>query len=135
MELDVERIYKADTYTIGKLYINGSYFCDTLEDKVRLLNCYEDKVYGETAIPVGRYKVILSYSNHFKKILPEILNVDFFKGIRIHSGNEKNDTEGCILVGECKNVNEGYIYNSKNVMKKLLQVLQSTKEEIFINIH
>ena len=138
MDIDVERIYKADDYTIGKMYINKQYFCDTLEDKVRLLNCYEDKVYGETAIPIGRYKVVLSYSNHFKRILPEILNVDFFKGIRIHEGNQKENTQGCILVGECKNVKEGYIYNSKNVMNKLMAILQDAidkNDEIFINIH
>lgn len=138
MVIDVTRIHKAKDYTIGNLSINGNYFCNTLEDKVRILNSFEDKVYGETAIPMGRYKVVLSYSNHFKRILPEILNVEFFKGIRIHEGNQKEDTNGCILVGECKNVNEGYIYNSKNVMKKLMTILQDAvnkKEEIFINIH
>lgn len=138
MELLVERIYKGEDYTIGKLYINGTFFCDTLEDNVRLLNSYEDKVYGETAIPMGRYKVVLSYSKHFKCILPELLNVEFFKGIRIHAGNTKKDTEGCILVGECKNVEEGYIYNSKNTMKKLMEVLtqaNNKNEEIIISIH
>lgn len=137
MEIDLERIYKGIDYTIGKLYINGSYLCDTLEDKVRILNSYEDKVYGETAIPIGRYKVILSYSNHFKRILPEILNVEFFRGVRIHEGNDKDNTEGCVLVGECRNVEEGYIYNSKKAMKKLMGILQTAtdnNEEIYINI-
>lgn len=87
MELILKRIHKGEDYTIGELYINGDFFCNTLEDKVRLLNSYEDKVYGETAIPIGRYKIILSYSNHFKMILPELLNVDFFKYIRMHAGN------------------------------------------------
>lgn len=138
MELTVERIYKGEDYTIGKLSINGLFFCNTLEDKVRILNCYEDKIYGETAIPIGRYKVIISYSNHFKKQMPEILNVEFFKGIRIHAGNTKEHTNGCILVGECKNVEEGYIYNSKKVYEKLFQLLQDAvnqNEEIYINIH
>lgn len=138
MELDVERIYKGEDYTIGKLSINGTFFCDTLEDKVRLLNSYEDKVYGNTAIPIGRYKVIISYSNHFKKEMPEILNVSYFKGIRIHAGNNKNDTEGCILVGECRNKEEGWIYNSKNTYNKLFDILKRTfnnNEEICINIH
>lgn len=137
MELTLCRTYKCEDYTIGDLYIDNVWFSSTLEDKVRLLNCYEDKVYGETAIPIGRYKVILSYSNHFKRILPEILNVDFFKGIRIHEGNKKENTKGCILVGECKNVKEGYIYNSKNVMNKLMAILQDAvdkNDEIFINI-
>lgn len=87
MELTLKRIHKGEDYTIGELYINGVFLCHTLEDKVRLLNSYEDKIYGETAIPIGRYKIILSYSNHFKMILPELLNVDFFKYIRMHSGN------------------------------------------------
>jgi len=135
MEIDLKRIYKGQDYTIGKMYINNSWVCDTLEDKVRLLNCYEDKVYGETAIPIGRYKVVLSYSNHFKKVLPEILNVNFFKGIRIHAGNDKDDTEGCILVGENKEV--GKVINSKRTMDKLMKILQEAvnrNEEIFINI-
>lgn len=137
MELNINRIYKGEDYTIGELTINGTFFCYTLEDKVRLLNSYEDKFYGETAIPIGRYKVILSYSNHFKCKLPELLNVNFFSGIRIHAGNTKEDTKGCILVGECKNVKEGYIYNSKNVMKKLMAILEPVfdkNEDIFINI-
>lgn len=138
MELKNERIYKGEDYTIGELSINGTFFCHTLEDKVRLLNSYEDKVYGNTAIPIGRYKVILSYSNHFKRILPEILNVDFFKGVRIHEGNNKDNTEGCLLVGECKNVEEGWIYNSKNTYKKLFQILQDAvnrNEEIYLSIY
>ena len=138
MELKNERIYKGEDYTIGELSINGMFFCHTLEDKVRLLNSYEDKVYGETAIPIGRYKVVLSYSNRFKRILPEILNVEFFKGIRIHEGNHKDNTEGCLLVGECKNVKEGFIYNSKNTYKKLFQILQDAvnrNEEIYLTIY
>ena len=136
--IDLNRIYKTDKFTIGKLYINNKYFCDTIEDKVRLLNSYEDKVYGETAIPIGRYKVILSYSNHFKRKLPEILNVDFFKGIRIHEGNTEKDSSGCIIVGECKNKEEGYVYNSKNTMKKLMEILEpayNNNEEIIINVY
>jgi hypothetical protein len=138
MELKNERIYKGEDYTIGELSINGKFFSNTLEDKVRLLNSYEDKVYGNTAIPIGRYKVILSYSNHFKCTMPEIVNVDFFKGVRIHAGNTKEDTEGCLLVGECKNVKEGFIYNSKNTYKKLFQILQDAvnrNEEIYLTIY
>ena len=138
MELKLIRIYKGEDYTIGQLYINGEYFCDTLEDKVRVLNEYEDKVYGETAIPYGRYKVIISYSNHFKKKMPELLNVEFFKGIRIHSGNHKDHTDGCILVGECRDVEEGYIYNSRKAYNKLFKILQDTinskHEEVYITI-
>lgn len=137
MELLNRRIYKGEDYTIGELYINDIFFCNILEDKVRILNSYEDKVYGETAIPIGRYKVILSYSPHFKMLLPEILGVDFFKYIRMHGGNDKDDTDGCLLVGECKDVKEGYIYNSKKTLNKLIPILKEAidrGEEIYITI-
>lgn len=122
MEILVDRIYKGETYTIGKLYINGVYFCDTIEDKVRLLNSYEDKVYAQTAIPIGRYKVILSYSPHFKCTLPELQSVEFFKNIRIHNGTDENDSAGCIIVGE--NKIKGKVINSKITLNKLMDILQ-----------
>lgn len=136
MEIELRRIYKGETFSIGNLYVNDVLICNTLEDKVRQLDSEDDKVYGKTAIPSGSYEVVLSYSNRFKKILPEILNVPFFKGVRIHSGNNEDDTEGCILVGECRNVEEGYIYNSKKTMNRLMKILQSAdkNEKIFINI-
>lgn len=136
MDLRIDRIFKKEDYTIGKLYINGVFLCSTLEDKVRTLDTTEDKIYGETAIPEGRYEVILSYSKRFNKILPELLNVPFFKGIRIHAGNDKEDTEGCILVGEYKEV--GKVINSRKTMKKLMLILQKAidnNEKIFININ
>ena len=137
MEIELKRIYKGVDYTIGELYIDGIFICNTLEDKVRLLNSYEDKVYAKTAIPFGRYKVILSYSPHFKQLLPEILNVDFFKYIRMHTGNDKDDSAGCILVGECRDVKEGYIYNSKKALKKVMDILTpawNNKEDIYITV-
>lgn len=82
------------TYTSGKLYLDGQYFCDTLEDVVR-----EKKVYAQTAIPYGTYSLIINYSNRFKKNMPRLLNVPNFDGILIHSGNTTADTSGCILVG------------------------------------
>ena len=105
MKLKLIRTWYADTYTIGKLYIDGVYFADTLEDKNRdvdkngVFNNGEKKVYGKTCIPFGTYKVILSMSSKFKKILPLLLNVPQFDGIRIHSGNTDEDSSGCILVG------------------------------------
>ena len=105
MKLKLIRTWYADTYTIGKLYIDGVYFADTLEDKNRdvdkngIFNNGEKKVYGKTCIPFGTYKVILSMSSKFKKILPLLLNVPQFDGIRIHSGNTDEDSSGCILVG------------------------------------
>lgn len=85
MKLQLQRNFKGD-YTIGKLYINNTYFCDTLEDKVRDMP-KELKVWGKTAIMEGTYKIIINYSPKFKRDLPRLLNVPFFEGILIHRGN------------------------------------------------
>lgn len=101
---------KRDTYTthstIGKLYVNEVFICDTLEDVCRdtnrdgdLNDAGETKVYGETAIPHGIYKFIINISPRFKKLLPRLLNVAGYDGVLIHSGNIPADTHGCILVG------------------------------------
>lgn len=131
MKLRLERINLSSTYTLGKLYIDDVYFCDTLEDTYRDLS-KESKVYGETAIPYGMYKVILSRSNKFKKILPLLLNVPHFEGIRIHNGNYPKDTEGCILVGT--NGANGIVSNSIKTMEKLMDKLMCSEEEITIEI-
>lgn len=101
-----EIIVKRDTYyddcTLGKLYINGVYICETLEDKVREVKgeAVEDwKIKAVTAIPVGEYKMTLSMSNRFKKVLPELHSVPGYTGVRIHTGNSGLDSEGCILLG------------------------------------
>lgn len=128
MKITLKRIALKDTYTIGKLYIDGEYFCDTLEDKVRDLNKNgvfdngEKKIYGETAIPYGTYNVKWTYSNKFKKYMPLIENVPSFAGIRIHSGNTNADTQGCVLVGENKAI--GKVLNSKNTVNKLYPIIQ-----------
>ena len=124
MEITVKRINKAKDYTIGQLFINGEYFCDTLEDTVRDLTNIKDKVYGRTAIPAGTYSVILDYSGHFKKLLPHILDIPFFSGVRIHSGNDVEDTNGCILVGSYHHA--GYITESRTTMEKLMKRLRET---------
>lgn len=88
MNLLVDRIFLGDSYTIGKLYIDGEYLCDTLEDTVRdLKHDGSGKVYGETAIPAGVYAVIVNRSPKFRRMLPRLLNVPFFDGILIHAGN------------------------------------------------
>lgn len=128
MKITLKRIALKDTYTIGKLYIDGEYFCDTLEDKVRDLNKNgvfdngEKKIYGETAIPYGTYNVKWTYSNKFKKYMPLIENVPSFAGIRIHAGNSSADTQGCVLVGENKAV--GKVLNSKNTVNKLYPIIE-----------
>lgn len=109
MKIEVKRIFKGTEYTIGKLYIDGAYFCDTLEDVVR-----EKKIDGITAIPAGEYKVKKTFSPRFGKKLPEVLNVFGFSGVRIHAGNTAKDTDGCILLG--LNKVKGQVINSRNAM-------------------
>lgn len=134
MKIEVNRIFKASNYTIGELSVNNNYVCDTLEDKVRVDG---EKVYAETAIPTGTYTLVLSYSNRFKKVMPEILNVPNFSGIRIHCGNSSKDTEGCLLVGKWDGKTENWISDSKNSYNKLYPLLEeafNNKENITITI-
>lgn len=141
MNLTLKRLNLTPNYTEGELYVNGVYFCKTLEDTNRDLNKNgqfdnnEKKVYGETCIPYGKYKVILSYSPKFKRELPEILEVPDFQGIRIHRGNKISDTLGCVLCGE--KVKNGYLSNSTPYEIKLVELLKQANlrnEESFIEI-
>ncbi len=141
MNLLLKRIAKRDNYTIGKLYIDGVYFCDTLEDKDRgltqsmqLSQISKTKVYGSTAIPTGKYLITITYSNRFKQLMPLLNNVPGFSGIRIHAGNSHKDTEGCVLVGKNKVV--GKVLESRDTYKKLYQILSkaNNKEQIYITI-
>ena len=109
MELTLIRKHFAEKYTIGKLYADGVYICDTIEDVIRELydknhdgdfdDSGEGKVYGKTAIPYGRYKVLVTQSMRLKRRLPILLQVPGFTGIRIHGGKNETWSEGCILVG------------------------------------
>lgn len=141
MNITLNRIAKKSKYTIGKLYIDGEYFCDTIEDTDRGLTqtmtdaqIKSKKVYGQTAIPTGTYRVIISYSNKFKRQMPLLLNVPGFLGIRIHSGNTEKDTEGCLIVG--KNRVVGKVIESKDTYNKLFSILceANKKEAIKITI-
>ena len=146
MELRLDRIFRTNEYTIGELYVDGAYLCDTLEDPVRPLpevcpntpkgiacKCKE-KVYGDTAVPAGTYEVKLSYSNRFKRIMPEICNVPLFLGIRIHSGSNTDHSEGCVLVGEWDHTKGNRLNNSKEVFNKVYDILSKTQETITIII-
>lgn len=97
MRISIERKYRRPTYTIGRLSVDGEPFCDTLEDPVRAPG---QKIPGDTAVPAGAYEVILTRSPRFKRVLPLLLDVPGFTGVRIHAGNTPADTEGCILVGQ-----------------------------------
>ena len=121
IHLSVIRKADRDTYTIGKMYINGEYFCDTLEDKVRVMNSINDKIKGETAIPAGTYKITLEMSPRFKRKLPLLHDVPYFSGILIHRGNTAKDTHGCILVGE--NKVKGQVINSTKAEVALMDIL------------
>jgi hypothetical protein len=127
MNLKLKREDFTEDSTIGKLYINDVFHCFTLEDKVR-----DTKIQNITAIPVGKYEVIISYSNRFKQMMPLLLNVPNFQGVRIHWGNYSKDTEGCILVGNTKKVN--FIGNSVAQYKKLFSILKGCKEKIYLEI-
>ena len=142
MKLILKRIALRDTYTIGKLYIDGVYFCDTLEDKVRDLNKNgkfdngEKKVYSETAIPYGIYKIdINTVSPRFKNRvwakpyggkIPRLLNVNSFEGVLIHPGTTSKDTSGCLLVG--RNTIVGKLTQSQNTFHKLMSKLKGQKD-------
>jgi len=133
MKLQLQRNFKGD-YTIGKLYINNTYFCDTLEDKVRDMP-KELKVWGKTAIMEGTYKVIVNYSPKFKRDLPRLLDVPFFEGILMHRGNTQEDTAGCILLGE--NKVKGKVINSTLYEIKLVGLMKDARdrgEEITITV-
>ena len=141
MKLRLERKYFNDTYTIGNLYIDGKYFCDTLEDKNRDVNKNgkfdngETKVYGETCIPFGTYKIVVNMSSKFKRELPRLLDVPSFEGILIHRGNTAKDSAGCILVGENKAV--GKVLNSTPYEERLVKMMKEAiarGEEITIEI-
>lgn len=146
MLVKLNRILRTNEFTMGELYIDDKYICDTLEDRVRPLpeecpntpkgnDCKcKEKVYGQTAIPAGTYELKLTYSNRFKKILPEILNVPHFLGIRMHAGNTTADSDGCVLVGTWDDKNGNRLINSRIAFDLLMHLLQSIDEPITITI-
>ena len=121
MQITVKRLHKTNTSTIGELLVDGIFQCYTLEDTERPV-----KIKNETAIPKGTYKVIINKSNRFKRLLPLLLNVPNFEGVRIHSGNTNHDTEGCILVGQTRGDN--YVGQSRKAFEKLFKKMQAAKE-------
>lgn len=152
MELLLDRKYCKEKYTVGRLYIDGVFFSNTLEDKVRDVNKNgkfdngEYKVYAETAIPYGEYEITLdvvspkfSKYQFYKEVcngkLPRLLNVPHFEGILIHCGSTASNSAGCILVGN--NTIKGGLTNSKETFKKLYSILDKANknnEKITIKI-
>lgn len=125
MILTLKRIAFKEEYTIGKLYGDGVYLCDTIEDRVRENGV---KVYGKTAISKGEYKMQWTYSPRFKRNLPLLIDVPNFTGIRIHSGNTQHDTLGCILVGE--NKSKGSVSNSRTTFARIEPILKEASKII-----
>lgn len=143
MELLLNRTDRTADYTGGILSVVSTDarlpnkpVCQTLEDPIRNISpTGEGKINGRTAIPAGRYRVILSYSNRFKKVMPELVNVPHFLGIRIHYGNTVEDTDGCILVGQ-RRVRQN-LTESRKAYERLMALLEKadeTKEKVFITI-
>lgn len=121
MQLHLKRLHKTEKSTIGELSIDGVFECYTLEDPER-----EVKIKGITAIPKGMYKIGISFSNHFQKQLPILFNVPNFEGVRIHSGNKPEDTEGCVLVGKTRSLD--FVGDSRKAFDKLFPKMQLAKE-------
>ena len=144
MKLKLKRIFKGDKYTIGHLYINNIYFCDTLEDKVRNLP-KEPKVYGETAIPAGTYEIDMntispkfknrSWAKKWGGIVPRLKNVPYFEGVLIHPLNKPEETYGCIGVGDNQVVG-GLVNSTIQFNRLMLRLIDAKKrgESITIEI-
>lgn len=141
MKLRLERLWPKKDYTVGRLYVDDRLFCNTLEDRIVDKNKNgafdgdEKKVYGESAIPYGTYKIIYNWSPKFGRNLPRLLNVPHFEGILIHPGNTAADSAGCILVG--KNTEVGRLTNSRYIsdeLNKLIDEAQRKGEPITIEI-
>jgi len=146
MNLILFRPWKQSTYTIGKLFIEQTFICNTLEPPVRDLKDLnndgdygdpgEGKIYGHTAVPQGKYRITLTWSEKFKRILPLLNGVKGFDGVRIHPGNSIADTAACILPGE--NKEKGRVLNSayyvRFLMEKISEALDRS-ERVFITIY
>lgn len=152
MELLLERKWCKQDYSIGRLYINGEFFCNTLEDTVRDINkngtfdCGEFKISGHTAIPYGEYEITLDvvspkFSKYpfYKEVcngkLPRLLNVPNFDGVLIHCGSTADNSAGCILVGN--NTIKGGLTDSKKVFKNLYSILNKAnknRDKIIVKI-
>lgn len=126
MKLKVERRRLEAGYTVGRLYVDGRLFCDTLEDRVRDLD-KEEKVPGRTAIPAGTYRVEFNRSPKFGRNLPRLLDVPRFEGILIHPGNTADDSAGCILVG--RNTAAGRLTESRDTSDRLNMLIEDARRK------
>lgn len=137
MKLELHRTALKKKATLGHLDVDGVFECVTLEDVLRgIKEDGEGKIFGETAIPVGTYEVIIDFSQRFQKKMLHILDVPWFTGIRIHSGNTDANTEGCVLVGRTV-VNDDYIQGGSVALPQLqakIQAALNRDEKVTITI-
>lgn len=137
MELTLNRLKSNAFATLGHLFVGGVPFCVTLEDVVRDLGPNGGgKIYGETAIPAGRYRVDITWSVKFQREMVAVEDVPGFTGIRIHSGNDADDTLGCILVGKII-TGANWIQGGSEIMPKLFNMIHEAighKEDVWLNI-
>lgn len=152
MKILLDRNYKYPTYTIGEVYVDGDFYCYSLEDTDRGLHVdmparyfKERKIYGETAIPCGTYEIVIDWSVKFKKYMPRVMwrnqdgklvEVPGFSGIRIHQGNTAKDTLGCILFGDWEG--GASLVRSKPFTENLcdrIQKARNKKEKVVLEIH
>lgn len=135
MNLKLIREKPAATHVHGKMYADGEYLCDTLEDTPRNIRNREDKIVGRTAIPEGTYPVHWTKSPKFRRFLPEVVEVPWFTGIRIHAGNTHHDTAGCILVG--RYYSDGMITASRTTLERVCLRISSAMargEQVFLEV-
>jgi len=138
MILKLERIHFGETFTIGKIFNGRDFVCFTLEDKVREVEgkpVAEWKVYAKTAIPKGYYPVKVTMSNRFKRELPLLEGVEGFSGVRIHTGNTSEHTEGCLIVGSTWDGKSDWVGGSKIAFDKLFPLIKNSPDPVFIDFH
>lgn len=136
MKIEVIRDTLTHDASLGKMLVNGSFFGYTCEDKDRELETYPDrKVMHETAIPRGTYKVVVSFSHHFDRELPELLDVPGFTGVRIHGGNGPADTDGCVLLGRVRTADGCANCAERNTtLMNMIQQAEDAGEDVCISI-
>lgn len=139
MEIILERKIHNEDSTEGNLYVNGKWFCNTIEDRVRAKPGEwkkELKIYGKTAIPYGRYPVLVTWSNRFKRLLTAILNVPDFEGIRIHNGTSELSSAGCVIVSYKDDDANHKLINDKGAMNDLCDLVYKAQhnEKVWIEI-
>jgi hypothetical protein len=131
VQLKVKRVFFKEHYTVGNFFVDGEWICNTLEDKVRELKTWADKIPNETAVPAGTYQVSMEWWEKHLNFYPMLHLVPFFSGILIHSGTKDTDTSGCILLGF--NTAIGEVHEGLAMVEKLRQFLKD-KTDITITI-